>query len=428
MPEDYLPGLRSLLESALKQSPQMITSAIGIVQADAARVISDSRWYPTLGGATTYSASKISSFSGTTETSLTAGGLSYSLSVSQSLFQFGAVKNQSAAARVGVLIAEKNYREAFRLLAVNMRQQYLLLVAKKASLAGVRFRVKLAEAQLAIQEDKLKSGTISLADVEVPRLALAEARLGLDRAELDYANSRMVLARLAGLKDLADDQIPGEIAKPSYSAEIPARLGAELRRDNAGNTTAVQLSTDYVRQAELQYRVAKVGNLPRFIAGASATQSDSATVLGGVIYKDKSAVTGINFTGAWSIFDGFSTSGSKKSALATKRIYERQLQSQIEQTLDNAKNLEAGLGLSYRALELSEIRTGVSQAAYDRMKEEVELGNAPQAAVEELLAALMVSRAGLASARAEFFSRWTEFVSLVGSDPLMKLVNPRYAR
>lgn len=427
MPEDFLPGLKPILESALKQSPQMILSGIGIAQADSARIISDSRWYPGLSGVASYSLSSIAAASNPAS-KIKSDGITYVLSVSQSLFQFGAVKNQSAAARIGVLISEKSYLEAYRGLALNLRQQYLQLVVRKATLAGLRNRVLIIESNLEGEEQKLKLGTISPGDIIAPRLAVDEARLAVARAELEYANARLVLARLAGLKELADDSIPSEIGKPIFDAGVPQRLGGELRRDNASNIPAIQISALYVRQADLSYRIAKVGLMPKFSAGASAVQSNSATVVNGLVYQDAVQSNSVSVTGSWSIFDGFATSGSKKSALSTKRLYERLLQTQTEQTLDTAKNLELSLALSYRALELTETRSKLAEAAMNRAKEESQLGNIPKTTVDESVAAYIVGQAGLASGRAEFLSRWVEFVSLVGSDPAIRLVNPRYAR
>ncbi len=427
MPEDLLPSLRPILESALRQSPQMILSGIAIAQADSARIIGDSRWYPNLSGSASYTLSSIAAASNPTS-KIKSDGIFYSLSVSQSLFQFGAVKNQSAVSRIGVLIAEKSHLEGYRNLALNLRQQYLQLVVRKATLVGLRNRVQITEGSLESEEQKLKLGTISPGEIIAPRYAVDESRLAVARAELDYANARLVLARLAGLKELSDESIPVEIGKPNFYAGIPERLGAELRRDNAANIPATQISALYVRQADLSYKVARVGLLPKFSAGASAVQSNSATVINGLVSQDAVNSNSVSITGTWSIFDGFATSGSKRSALATKRLYERLLQTQIETTLDSARNLESSLALSYRALELTETRSKLAEAAMDRAKEESRLGNVPKTAVDELIAAHIVSQAGLAAGRAEFLSRWAEFISMVGSDPALKLVNPRYAR
>lgn len=427
MPEDYLPGLKTMLANALKQAPQMILSEIGAAQAQATKIGADSQFFPALSGSSSYSIAESSASSNPSSKSKSQG-FYYSVGLSQSVFQFWAVKNQSEIAKIGALIAEKNHAEAYRLLANNLRLQYLGLIVKKSSLIGANFRLKISETLLAVEEQKLQNGTISAGEIIGPRLTLEEARVALERVEQDYASSRRLFAHLAGFADLDDAAIPDAIIKPSFSAATASSLVALLRRDNAGNTTSAQVGAFYVRQAELSYKIAKVRQFPKFSAGANISLSNSASVVSGVVSQDAVNSKSVGITGSWSIFDGFATSAAKKSALASKRYYELSLQTQVQLTIDTAENLRKTLEISARALDLTETRTQLVEAGMNRVKDEAKLGNTSQSAVDETTSAYYTYQTILASARAEFFSRWSEFVSLVGADPLMTNLPAHHVR
>ena len=426
MPEDYLPGLKPLLQAALKQGPQMILSEITMVQAEATQVQQDAQRYPNAGGVVQYSKGK-SAVSGSASSG--DSGLLYSFSAGQSLFQWGAMKNQSEIAKIGVLISQKNHAEAYRLFASSLRAQYMALVVKKAGLAGVKFRLKMSEAALEVETQKLKNGAISQGEMVSPTLNLEEARLAVDRAELDYAHSCRLFAHLVGSVEIEDGSIPTEIAKPVFSAGTSESLLALLRRDNGESTFAAQVAALYVRSADLGYKIARVRLLPKISASAGITQVNSTTASGGSKLPPTTTVINsqsMSVVASWSLFDGFATRGARMSSLATKRYYERSLQNQIQLTLDNAENLQRTLVINARALGLTEQRMQLLEATLNRVKEEAQLGNVPQAAVDETASAYYTYKNVLASARAAFLSSWSDFVSLTGADPAMNYLPARY--
>lgn len=448
MPEDYLPGLKPILQAALKQAPQMILSEITTVQAEATQLQQDAQRYPNLGATLQYTNGK-SSVSGSASSK--DNGLLYNLGVSQSLFQWGAIRNQSEIARIGVLISQKNHAEAYRLFAASLRTQYMALIAKKAGLVGVNFRLKISDAALEVEKAKLANGAISQGELVSPTLTLDEARLAVDRAMQDYEHSRRLFAHLVGYAEFEDSLIPAEIGKPAFSVATSESLLALLRRDNAEGTFTAQVAAMNVRSADLGYKIAKVRLLPKVYANAGISQVNSTTATGvripvtdkasGKEVKDadgktitevqKPSTTAINsqsmsVIATWSIFDGFATRGAKMTALATKRYYERILQNQVLLTLDNAQNLQKTLVINARALELTERRMQLVEAALNHVREEAKLGNVPQAAVDETASAFYTYQSVLASARAAFLSSWSDFVSLAGADPAMNYLPARY--
>ena len=110
--------------------------------------------------------------------------------MNQPLFQWNALKYRTDSGKVGVKIAEHQYAEAYRLLVVSLRSQFLALVVKKIALRNAEYSLKQAEETLALAEAKLKAGRISPEAMMDPRLAVDEARLARDRAVEDLDNSQ----------------------------------------------------------------------------------------------------------------------------------------------------------------------------------------------------------------------------------------------
>jgi len=428
MPEDSLPELKIILGSALKQSPQMILNEIAISQAGAARLQVDSVRWPSAGGYVSY-ASDQSAVSSNTSTQSQSTGLYYSASVSQSFFQWGALKNQSEISRIGVTLAEKNYAEGYRLLAVALRTQYLALVVKKAALGTMRFRLKLSESSLGVEEQKLKNGVISVGDIIGPRLALAEAGIAVERLEEDYRYSRRLFAALAGLSDLEDSKVGAELTKPVYSAEKADSLLNLLAKDNAESALQAEIYGLYARQADLNYRIAKVRLLPKFYVGASTSLINQNTAVAASIVSQVAITTqSVNVSAQWTLFDGFAARGAKMTALATKRYYERLAKTQAQTVLEQARNHRRMLAISAQSLDLAGTRLELAEAGRDRVAEEFKLGNTPQNAVDESIAIYGVARAAAITARAEFLTRWSDFVSLTGADAALNNLPARYVR
>ncbi|MGH7955723.1 MAG: TolC family protein, partial [Opitutaceae bacterium] len=223
MPEDVLPELKEILRTALQQSPQVFLAAIDLERGEAARIQANSFRWPNLGASFNY-ANNQEAISGNTSTESRASGLFYSISLGQSLFHWGALKNQSAIGRISLLIAEKNYAEAYRALAVTLRQSYLELVMKKARLRHARHAFKRAESDLDVL--KRNASQVSPSLISGRELDLREARLELDRVEAEFTAGRRKLARFAGLAELPEDKIADELPKPAYVPALASSITA----------------------------------------------------------------------------------------------------------------------------------------------------------------------------------------------------------
>ena len=427
LPEAYLPGLKTILQNALRQSPQIILKEIEIEQSVARTTVVNAQRLPGLGGHLDYAGNQ-TAISGNTQTYDRNSGFFYSLGLNQALFHWGALKNQTNIAKIGVLIAEKSHAEAYRALAVSLRRGYLDLVVKKMVLRNGRLALDRLKADLDLTKEKFLRGEIAEGEVGGLQLNFDDVALQLARAETEFANTRLTFAHLVGMKDLSEAELPSAIPKPAYPAAMASALLAGLLRDGGKGTFMAQVSALHVQEAELSYRIARVRLLPKFNATAGYSLQNTTNATQSFVSQTGVATQSVGVTAQWNMFDGFATRGEKQGAMASKRFYERQLQSNAEAALDQAQMLQRELDLDVRMMASSEQRRGLAELGAKRIKEEVELGTAPESAINLATAEVYARETNEAAARAALLARWSEFVSLAGVDPVLNNIPARYVR
>src|ERR1700677_2145283 len=193
LPEDYLPGLKPLLETAVERSPNTISASISVAQQEAAKISAYSSLWPTVSAASSYLRTTESVSSSATQSTT---GLYYSATINQPVFQWRALKNAAEIGDLGIKIAERQYAEAYRLLAASIRAQYLGLIGKKVALRNANFALKMANEALATQQDRLSTGAISVSQLGDFKMNVEQAQLDADRATEDMAYTERVFTRL----------------------------------------------------------------------------------------------------------------------------------------------------------------------------------------------------------------------------------------
>lgn len=419
LPEEIFPELKAILQTALQQSPTMVTKNIELAQSEANKMTAFAQLLPSVGTSFSYNQSDAAVSSNTSVTS-SSSGLFYSASFTQPIFRWGTLMAANDAAKVQLSISQKNFAEAYRTLALSIRSQYLGLVARKITLKNNRAAQERAAYNLSVAEAKLGYGTLSQAAMLMPRLAMEESKLYADRAEEDLAVAKRYLQRLAGLPELRDEQIPDEIPAVSFDPALAGSLLAAFMSEGWRGNLTVQIAESWVKVAQLNYKQAKYRLYPMFGFGASIAQSNSTSASENSVSQVGVLSKFYGVSASWTIFDGRATKAAQISARANQRLYERQLENQTNQVLDQARALEKQVGFSFRALNLAQIRNAQSESYAQLKQDEVSQGLASQFEADSAHAVVDSSRLMLLNQRLDFMARWAEFVSLVEGDPVLQ--------
>lgn len=425
LPEDQIPALKAILQTALKQSPTMMGQNIALAQSAANRYYSSAALWPSLGASGNYglnggSASDPPSSSRST-------GFGYGVSFSEALYQWGANKAQSDIGKLSQQVAERQFAEVFRGLAVTLRSQYLGLISKKIGLQVVRYQLQLQETTLAAGEDQLKEGTLAEGDLIASRLAAQDTRLAIDRMVQDYDASRRIFQRLAGLDDLAEASIPVDLARPPYSAETATALLSAFLGGGVEETPQAQTFALTLKQNDLSLKIVKT-NLyyPKFSFGAGYNLTTSTNFLPTGAVTSSGISYNFGITANVPLFNGFAQTGAKLSAYAAKRGTEQQRRNYLNSTADAAESLRRQLELTARALDLAEIRRALAQDAVQRTTEQFNDGAVAKVILDGTIGNLNAANLYAVQARGDYLNRWSEFVSLVGADPVLHALPASY--
>lgn len=427
MPEDYFPGLRSILYVASLQSSTMLEKNLDLAQADAIRHMAQAALYPTVNGTANYATSNSSVATSGRDSSSSSSGLLYGINASQNLFQWGAVKAGADIAEIGRKIAEKQLVEAYRILAMTLRGQYLSLIVKKAVLRVTRQQLALLQQDFEAKAESIRLGESAPAEISGAEMNRDRARLNLDLQEQDLVNAKRVIVRLAGLTDLTEAEIPDEIPLPRETSGIATALLDPFLRQGVTQTSQAEVLAYTVRQNALRVTVAKSGTRPKFFLGGGYGLSNSTSV-DGVGNLSQAAVGSRSYSVSmgWTLWDGGATKWNTRSAQNAKSNAERALNNFIAANRDDAEQKAKQVDFAYRQMALVERDRESVLGGFNLEKVNYGLGLSAKNAVDRAGVSYSATEVTAFSARAAFLQQWAEFVSFVNADPVMYNLPPTY--
>ena len=426
LPEDYLPGLKTILANAFNRSPRMVAREYERVIQEARLTMAKSARLPNLGGNFDYGLTQTATASNTSSRSRNTGA-QYSFNLGQSVFHWGAIKNEIEISKIGVHLTSKDSARIYQEVALTLRKAYLALIVQKARLLHARDGLQLVKGDVAIAKTRKEDGTISGGVLAGEELRLREAELQVGRSTAEFESSRRSFARVAGLPDLPEEAIPAEIPEPKYEENLVAALTAKTLRENARSTLEWEIFDMKLRQAQLRQKIVNTRLLPKFGIGAGYSLRNNTYVNGPTVNQE--AVTEQRFavSGLWNIFDGFATGGAKREAAAARRALEHRKTVEIEELLQTVQQLERTLKIDAEQLQVADIRHGIARGAEELMAEGVKLGSLAKGNLERGRVNTMQAYATALEARAVFLGRWAELVSTAGEDPVLSNFSDRNA-
>lgn len=420
LPEEVFPQLGDILHEALKQSPRMLVQQLSLEGAEGGEMQAKAGLYPTIGGYYSHQETqdKREDFPGRTiDTSKTY----YSVSLNQPVFHWGERKNNARIGEIQKLIVERQYEEAYRGLAIEIRRTYLDLISYKSQLTNTRFAKKLADGALRAGEDRAAKKLISEGEVFPLRINAEQAALGEATLEFSLAYSSQQFEALTGRKAPSFDELPAEVPTQIYYQPTYNNLLSNFLGQREPVTPALEIMRQQIEINTLSYKNQRKRLLPKlsFIVGVSQDEQ-SYTINSAQKYGVLSQFVGLSVN--WQIFDGFATRGAVRSALAQKRQSEESYRIAVESQRRQAESAVRGIELAYRQMAIGDKILDNSQVYLNFRREDFKRGNASEADVNQALASYYSAMVSANNARINFLMKQVEFVSLIARDPLMENV------
>lgn len=420
MPEQIFPALDPVIAQALSKSPRMLLRQLDLRVAAGDLIQAKSNYYPTLSAfyQNTRTEDRRQDLSGTLSTKKTY----YNLQFTQPLFYWGERRNNVRVGEIRSMITAKQYADAYRTLAQEIRAAYLSLVLHRGQLVAARFSSKLADQALKSGEERVAKKTMAEGAIFQLRIAAEQNALSVESLESSFIQAKDNYATLTGQPAPEEDQIPDRIPHLNYDKSIVDHLLGSFLAEAEPETPSMEAMRQQVTIDDLSYRNQRKRLLPKLNLVAGVSQDEqSYTINSGLKYGVRSTYAGVQVN--WSIFDGFATKGAIASALARKRQSEENYRNSAEALRHQAQNAARAIDLAYRQMAINDRLLTSGQDFLKFRKEDFKRGQASETDVNGAQAAYNSAVVSANMARYNFLMREAEFVSLIARDPAMNNLN-----
>jgi outer membrane protein TolC len=420
LPEAALPGLQPILQQAVQQSPRMIQRAVDLEIAENSRITARSGLLPFIGA--NYSYYEARDDRADLPDTVDVSKVYYNASITQPVFHWGERRNNARIGEISKSIAEGNYKLAYRALAQELRQKYLQLIVQKVSVARTREYLSHAQAQARLAEERLQKRVISDAELYPIQLAAEQGQIAFDRAEYDFQFLKHSFARLAGLNEIQDSQIPDEIPAINYGNESYAqKLGQYLSLQEMPSMEAVNMRQQ-MRIEDLNYKNHRVRLLPKinFIVGASQDEQ-SYTVNVSSKYRVNSLYAGFGVN--WTIFDGFATQAAKRTSLARRRQMQAEYEDLVDRLSQQAQQQSKYISFAARNMAITDRALTSGEGLVKNRREEFQRGSVAETDVKLAEIAYYDARINAYNARMDFLLKSGDFLGTLNEDPAVSNLN-----
>ncbi len=409
-PENVISPLNEILDSAMTQSNRMELRNIAERDFEGRRIASSAPQNFQVGSNVTYR--KEQDFEDSN--SMIGDRLYYSLVLSKSLYHWGALKAGKRKGEISLEIEELKSFDTYRLLAVDIRKQYLNIILAKKELEISQRKLDRANAQFALESDRLEAGNASSAQVYNLEVGVIAAELDLLRKENAFDDKVKVLGRLAGHEaDLIASSIPSEMpAIAPLGMEEIAGLAQQFE-EGVANSPSIQTYSKSMELYESDLKIANQRRKPKIGLSVGLTQFELDER--GSRRAEEILYGGVNVS--WNIFDGGSTKGSKVSAMARVEQIRNQFEYAKSNYLFNLERAQSLLDLNARILTREEEALNQWQTHLRDIQIEVEQGRNSSDSIDIARLSLANQEYRTYKSRADYFNALVNLSSLLGVDP-----------
>jgi len=422
LPEHLLPQLDGILKSAVQQSPRMVSRALELEMAEQARVVARSNILPTVAANGSYLESsdktKYVATNSSTVNSYNVTKTPYSASISQPIFYWGERRNNNTIGEIQLKMAQGNYREAYRLLAQELRGGYVRLILQKLSAKRSAYNSEYMNRLLVQQEERLTKKEISEVEISIARLNAEQAQIAKERSMFDYQNALVSFARLSGGSSVTDESLPEVVPAATYTASAFDQVLAGFLAQKDPPTLEAQNLHKQLEIENLVYANTKTRLRPKVNAVAGLTEDEQNNLYGtGQRYSITSKYVGISVY--WTIFDGFTSGAMTRSSLARRRILENDYHQVTDRLARDAQNQVKQLNFAARSMAITD-RLLVSGEGYlHTVQSEFQRGAKSESDVSLAQLALYDAQINAGVSRNDYFYRVGDFLGTVVEDPAL---------
>lgn len=346
----------------------------------------------------------------------------YDVRAEKPLYHWGALEADHNSGLIILESAKNNRVLSFLGLYRSLVNQFVDIVVNKQV-------AKHQSLSLAIQEEELNLYKSQVDRGEVSPDVLANAQLRYDRADLALQSLENKILRekkffreTAGLE--ASTAIVTDALLPPVSLDHSVLEGQAKAFIDQIEMVSLQYKNRQIKldKAGLNLEKYEVNNRPK-LNGLIQLRQDSETLATGnrSDLELKEAFAGVQFN--WSIYDGGSTRGQLREAMAIKRQLERELSNYRDSVISDLNFLLTDLQIYAQQTLLDEEQLRRDLAAYEQTLVDVLEGRVPEKTGKKFEKNMEVQRAKLYQTRGQYFKALTSIYVIMEAPSIVNYID-----
>jgi outer membrane protein len=361
-------SLKECIDTALKSQPMIRTARENVRAGQGRETQAASPYFPQLTASTGYSESHAplgGAFGDSTTKSYTT-----SLSMNQTLYDFGKTGNAYDAARLGTLSLERDAERISHEVVLNVKQSYYALLAAKKLVEVAQKTVEQTESHLKQAEAFFRSGSKPRYDVTRSEVEVNNAKLGLINAKNGVRIRTIALNNAMGIDPGRSTDIVEALPEvPALPTLEQAQLDAFQDRPDMKRMEAD------IAAARARMTAEQANYLPTLSANAAYNWANGSTEMGpflGTMFKgdvQNSWNAGIMLT--LPLFQGGLTKGRIAEARANLLALEAQRDGvkqsillEVNQAFADLESAAARVDVMEKTLQKARENLDISQGRY----------------------------------------------------------------
>lgn len=415
-PEKLFPQLDVILRQTVAQSPRMVSRALDLEMSEQDRIAARAALLPSVTGS--YRLVEARDDRSDLSSPTNVAKQYYDFSLSQPIFHWGERKNTARIGEIRNQINKGSYREAYRLLANEVRTLYLTLILDKVRSKRTDYYRDYVVNQQKLAEERLAKKVIAESDIFNIRLDAERAQISAEQVRFAFENDKASFARLTGAPVLKDDDIPDEIPPlPEQNDAIKHLLAGFLSQKDPPTAEAdsyrQSMSIEKLNLANQKTRLRPKFNL---VVGTSQDEQ-SYKVSSTQKYRVQSIYGGVSIY--WTIFDGFAAGAAVRSYNAKIRQMENDYRGLTERLAQQAQTQAQALGYSTRLAVISDRLYEAGRAGLRTRQEDYRRGVVSEEDLSKAQITTYDAQYNALAARGDYYNQLAVFLGTVMEDPVL---------
>ncbi len=409
LPENSVPGLREILDAAMTEAESIQLRDFAERDFEGRQLVARSSQNPSVDANVTYR--KEQDFED--EDSEIGDRLLYSLTLSKSLYHWGALKANRIKGDLNLEIEELKTFETYRSLALDIRRRYLAILIAKKEVDLSQTNLERSQARLALEQERLKAGAASVVQVYDLEVAANGAELDVMKRDINLEDQIDALARLVGLpSERIESSLHSGIPEQSILSSEEIAALARYFDEGVENSPSLQTQSKSIESSEKDLHIANQRLKPKINLTAGITQFELDEI--GRTRAEEIVYGGVSVR--WNIFDGRATRGSKVSAIARIEQLKRQFESAKSTYHYNLERAQRLLDLNSRILEREEKALTQASNYLRDTKKDFDSGRASPDDLEKIEISFATQDIRTQRARSDYHNALSNMASLLGFD------------